>query len=104
MLGIDNDWSPIAKLLLTFKPWSIHTVDQKLSTTDVAVSQTGFPKYTALARRLMSAKLAGGSMFLVISVLTVRLVADVIVGCVVASKLLVSVLVYVVDWLVLNAS
>ena len=43
-------------------------------------------------------KPAGGSMFLVMSLLTVRLVADVIVGCFVASKLSVSVSVYVVDW------
>ena len=35
-------------------------------------------------------------MFIVVSLLTVRLVADVIVGCFVASKLYVSVLVYVV--------
>ena len=39
---------------------------------------------------------------LVVSVLTVRVVADVIVGCFVASELLVSVFVYVVDWLVLT--
>ena len=39
-----------------------------------------------------------------VSVLTVRLVADVIVGCFVASKLSVSVLVYVVAWLASNVS
>jgi hypothetical protein len=44
----------------------------------------------------MSVKPAGGSMFLEISLLTVRLVTDAIVGCFVASKLSVSVLVYVV--------
>ena len=46
----------------------------------------------------------GGSIFLVMSLLTVILVVDVIVGCFVASKLLVAVLVYVVDWLDFNAS
>ena len=71
-------------------------MDQKLTAADVAVSQTGFPKYTVSALRLMSVKPAGGSMFLEISLLTVRLVTDVIVGCFVASKLSVSVLVYVV--------
>ena len=75
-----------------------------MTTADVAVSQTGCPKYTVSAVRLMSVKPAGGSMFLVISLLTVRLAADVIVGCFVASKLLVSVVVYVVDWLAFNAS
>ena len=103
-MGIDDDWYPIAKLLLTFKPWSIYTVDQKLTAADVAVSQTGFPKYTVSALRLMSVKPAGGSMFLVMSLLTVRLVADVIVGCFVASKLSVSVLVYVVDWFAFRSS
>ena len=47
---------------------------------------------------------AEGSVFLVIILLTVRLVADVISGCVVASKLSVSVLVYVVDWLAFSSS
>ena len=75
-----------------------------MSAADVAVSQTGFPKYTVSALRLMSRKPAGGSMFLAMSLLTVRLVADVIVGCFVAGKLSVSVLVYVVDWLACNAS
>ena len=75
-----EDWYPIAKLLDTFKPWSIYTEDQKLTTTDVAVSQTGFPKYTVLALRLMSVEPAGRSMFLVMSLLTARRVADVIVG------------------------
>ena len=67
-----------------------------MTIVEVAVSQTVFPKYTVSALRLMSVKPAGSSMFLVISLLTVRLVADVIVGCFVASKLYVSVLVYVV--------
>ena len=104
VLGTDDDWYPIAKLLDTFNPWSIYTEYHKLTPADAAVSQTGFPKYTVSALRLMSVKRAGGSKFLVMSSLTVRLVADVIVGCFVASKLLVFVLVYVVDWLALNAS
>ena len=81
VLGIDDDWYPIAKLLLTFKPWSIYTVDQKLTAAGVAVSQAVFPKYTVSALRLMSLKPAGGSMFLVMSLITVRLVVAVIVGC-----------------------
>ena len=93
-MGIDDDWYPIAKLLLTFKPWSIYTDDQKLTAAGVAVSQTGFPKYTVSALRLMSVKPAGGSMLLVMSLLTVRLVADVIVGCLVFAIASPS----VVDW------
>ena len=70
-----------------------------MTIVEVAVRQTEVPKYTVLALRLRSVKPAGGSMFLVMSLLTVRSVDNVIVGCFVASKLLVSVLVYVVDWL-----
>ena len=64
-----------------------------MTIVEVAVSQTVFPKYTVTALRLMSVKPVGGSMFLVMSLLNVILVADVIVGCFVASKLSVSVLV-----------
>ena len=69
------------------------TVSQTLTISDVAVRQTGLPNYTVLAFNMMSVKPAGGSMFLVMSLLTDRLVADVIVGCFVDSRLSVSVLV-----------
>ena len=67
--------------------------ESKITISDVAESQIGLPKYTAFALKLISVKPAGGAIFLVINLLTVRLVADVIVGCFVASKLSVSVLV-----------
>ena len=55
--------------------------ESKITISDVAESQIGLPKYTALAFKLISVKPAGGAIFLVISLLTVKLVADVIVGC-----------------------
>ena len=64
-----------------------------MATTDVAFSQTGFPKNTVSALRLMSVKPAGGSMFIVMSSLTVILVADVIAGCLVFAIVSTSVLV-----------
>ena len=49
-----------------------HKQESKLTISDVAESQIGLPKYTELAFKLISVNPGGGSMFLVINLLTVR--------------------------------
>ena len=68
---MEDDWHPIANPLLNFNPWSMYAEVQKLTTADVAVSHSVFPKYTVFAYSFMSVEPGRGSVLVVISLLNV---------------------------------